>query len=68
MVALWYSTTTLASFRPNAWAAWSASRWLWLAGGVKSLPDESWPKTPVPQAAAKATSTSVTTRVSRRLR
>jgi len=48
LVALRYSTTTSASFRPNTWLAWSASRWLWLAGGVKLFPEDSLPNTPVP--------------------
>ena len=67
LVALRYSTTTSASFRPNTWLAWSASRWLWLAGGVKLFPEDSLPNTPVPQTAANATSTSAMPRVSRRL-
>ena len=67
IVALRYSTTTSASLRPNTWLARLASCWLWLAGGVKLSPDESWPNTPVPQTAANATSTSVMPRVSRRL-
>ena len=68
MVALRYSTTTSASFRPNTCSARLASCWLWLDGGVKLSPDDSLPNTPVPQTAAKATKRSVRTSVSRRLR
>ncbi len=68
MVALRYSTTTSASFRPKACSAALASRWLWLDGGVKLSPDDSLLNTPVPQAPAMATNRSVITSVSRRLR
>ena len=67
LVALRYSTTTSASFRPNTWLAWSASRWLWLSGGVKLFPADSLPNTPVPRPRRTRTSTSAMTRVSRRL-
>src|SRR5215470_19643827 len=59
MVALRYSTTTSASFRPNTWLARLASCWLWLAGGVKLSPDDSLPDTPVPHSPAAAVSTTM---------
>src|SRR5580698_7148579 len=68
MVALRYSTTTSASFRPKTWSARLASCWLGLDGGVKLSPDDSLPNTPVPQTAAKATNRSVPTSASRLLR
>ena len=67
MVALRYRHDDIGVVPAEHLAAWLASRWLWLAGGVKLSPEESLPKTPVPQTAANATSTSVRPRVSRRL-
>ncbi len=67
MAALRYSTTTSASLRPKTWAAWLASCWLWLSGGVKLSPEDSAPNTRVPQIPAKTTNSSVLARTSRRL-
>jgi hypothetical protein len=64
-VGLEYRTTTSPASRPNAAVARLLDRWLWLFGGVNPPDDCSFPKTPVPQAAANATTISAITRTSR---
>ena len=64
-VALEYSTTTSPASRPNAAVSRLADCWLWLPGAVNPPADCSFPNTPVPQAAANATTISAVTRTSR---